>query len=114
MQQQCRFKNDAERLDAMLQGAISSQIPCNVTKKSYSRMQYHATDETGRWFCKTTGANIKGRMTMMKVYNRQTASLDHAEVPVIELYCERCDEFDKPKTAKGAAIMSDEIRTVSL
>lgn len=104
----------AEHLEKQFAGEAPSQIPIHVTRKSYERMMLHCKDENGRWYCPKSGANVKGRMTMRRVYNRGTFSLEHNEVPVMEMYCARCDENDKPKTAKGAAIMSDELITICL
>ena len=102
-------KEEKAKLEAMLAGAISSQIPINITKESYSKMLSHGRIEQGVWACHLGGAPIKARMVRRNVFDRTTGELLNTGIPVAELYCSRCHTV--PATKKGTAIYSDLLKT---
>ena len=105
-------RQQGKHLDAMLSKEIASQIPTNVTRKSFAHILEHAKTENGLFACKLNGARINARMVFRTVYNFDSGLCEATNVPVAELFCSSCDP--KPVTRKGEAVFNTELRTVSL
>lgn len=103
------------KLDAIVSRAVASQIPTNVTRESFIRMESHAMMQSYKhtmlWACKLNGARIKARMVFRMVYEFGTDKFLQ-RAPVVELYCSGCDKA--PTTPGDAPIYDKAIQTVSM
>ena len=100
-----------KKMDEWLDREKPSQLPMNVTRKSYMRMLAHCTTEFGVWACRKSGARINARGVLMNVFDRETGAVKNTRIPVLHLYCTGCDEV--PKVKHGDPIYAEQLTTAS-
>ena len=110
-----KFSSEGERVEAMLEKTIPSQVPFNCTRESYQRMLMHTKlfdpGPNAIWGCEKTGARIHAKVSWRTIWNRD-GSLNATHVPVAVLFCSSCDK--PPQVAPEAALWTDMVQTLSM